>query len=382
MIAGAAWRSCTGANAHTTRPAQPRRRRPASTSSRALPVSRAHDPDRPRQRAPRQALLRLEQALGVERAAQPVELGQQVALAGQPQSGHRERERRRGGARADVVGRTRRRRRPAAVGDRRLDPAPRSPRATSSTAARRRASRSSNQTFARPTLKPKTSPNTCTRANPRRRSRSAAAYWPTGHGPVRSEPGIPAGRWTLRTTLTVLAGARIAAASARTTARARPAARRRACRRPRASKAASRVVEPRGRRGDRHRVDQLVRQRRRRALARALEVAAAGTPAPTRRSRRARRARRRSSSRASPSRRGRTPARGGPRRAPCRRRSSSAIGTQGATSISARERPAVASPRSSGSSSGAGSAGSSMNGSQPSAISPVCCTAFGPTAPR
>jgi hypothetical protein len=39
MIAGAAWRSCTGANAHTTRPAQPRRRRPASTSSRALPVS-------------------------------------------------------------------------------------------------------------------------------------------------------------------------------------------------------------------------------------------------------------------------------------------------------------------------------------------------------
>ena len=36
---GAAWRSCTGTNAHTSRPLQPRRRRPASTSSRALPRS-------------------------------------------------------------------------------------------------------------------------------------------------------------------------------------------------------------------------------------------------------------------------------------------------------------------------------------------------------
>ena len=39
VIAGAAWRSWTGANAQTTRPAQPRRRSPASTSSRALPPS-------------------------------------------------------------------------------------------------------------------------------------------------------------------------------------------------------------------------------------------------------------------------------------------------------------------------------------------------------
>ena len=39
VTAGAAWRSCTGANAHTSRPAQPRRRSPASTSSRALPPS-------------------------------------------------------------------------------------------------------------------------------------------------------------------------------------------------------------------------------------------------------------------------------------------------------------------------------------------------------
>ena len=39
VIAGAAWRSWTGANAQTTRPPQPRRRSPASTSSRALPPS-------------------------------------------------------------------------------------------------------------------------------------------------------------------------------------------------------------------------------------------------------------------------------------------------------------------------------------------------------
>ena len=39
VMAGAAWRSWTGAKAHTTRPAQPRRRSPASTSSRALPLS-------------------------------------------------------------------------------------------------------------------------------------------------------------------------------------------------------------------------------------------------------------------------------------------------------------------------------------------------------
>ena len=38
-IRGAAWRSWTGTKAHTSRPLQPRRRRPASTSSRALPPS-------------------------------------------------------------------------------------------------------------------------------------------------------------------------------------------------------------------------------------------------------------------------------------------------------------------------------------------------------
>ena len=50
-----------------------------------------------------QALLRLEQALGVERLAQPLELGEQVALAGDAQPGDRERERRRRRAAAEVV---------------------------------------------------------------------------------------------------------------------------------------------------------------------------------------------------------------------------------------------------------------------------------------
>ena len=48
-------------------PAQPRRRSPASTSSRALPPSPVTTPMHARQRRARQALLRLEQALGAER---------------------------------------------------------------------------------------------------------------------------------------------------------------------------------------------------------------------------------------------------------------------------------------------------------------------------
>ena len=87
MIRGAAWRSWTGANAHTIRPAQPRRRRPASTSSRALPPSPVTTPIVRGSAGPREQLLRLEQALGVERLAQAVELGEQVALAGDAQRG-------------------------------------------------------------------------------------------------------------------------------------------------------------------------------------------------------------------------------------------------------------------------------------------------------
>ncbi len=43
------------------------------------------DPDRPRHRRPRERLLWLEQAPGVQHLAQAVELGEQVALAGDPQ---------------------------------------------------------------------------------------------------------------------------------------------------------------------------------------------------------------------------------------------------------------------------------------------------------
>ena len=43
------------------------------------------DADAARQRGPRQRLLRLEQALGVRAPAQLLELGEQVALAGDPQ---------------------------------------------------------------------------------------------------------------------------------------------------------------------------------------------------------------------------------------------------------------------------------------------------------
>ena len=61
------------------------------------------DADRARQGRTRQPLLRLRQALVVQRAAQPLDLGQQVALAGQPQAADGEGELRRGGARARVV---------------------------------------------------------------------------------------------------------------------------------------------------------------------------------------------------------------------------------------------------------------------------------------
>ena len=62
-IAGAAWRSWTGANAHTSRPAQPRRRSPASTSSRALPDSPVTTPMQRGSTGRGKRLLRREQAL-------------------------------------------------------------------------------------------------------------------------------------------------------------------------------------------------------------------------------------------------------------------------------------------------------------------------------
>src|SRR6202034_2669026 len=74
-IRGAAWRSWTGTKAHTRRPPQPRRRSPARTG---------------------QELLGLEQALGVELAAQALQRGEQVPFARDPELADGEAEGRRG----------------------------------------------------------------------------------------------------------------------------------------------------------------------------------------------------------------------------------------------------------------------------------------------
>ena len=65
--------------------------------------ARGDDADRLRDRGPRQGGLGLEQALGLELSPRAVELGEQVALAGEPDVGGAERERGRGGLRAGVV---------------------------------------------------------------------------------------------------------------------------------------------------------------------------------------------------------------------------------------------------------------------------------------
>ena len=79
-IAGAAWRSWTGANAQTRRPAQPRRRSAGEHVVARLAALAGDDADRARQRRPRQRLLRREQALGVEPPAQHA----RAARAGRP----------------------------------------------------------------------------------------------------------------------------------------------------------------------------------------------------------------------------------------------------------------------------------------------------------
>ena len=119
MTAGAAWRSCTGANAHTTRPAQPRRRSPASTSSRALPPSPVTTP---MQRgsagrgsrfcganSPSACSARRSRSSCASRSPSPATRT----------SRDRERERRRGRARAGVVVAAAGRDDPPAVGERR-----------------------------------------------------------------------------------------------------------------------------------------------------------------------------------------------------------------------------------------------------------------------
>ncbi len=103
MIAGAAWRSCTGAKAQTTVPAQPRRSRPASRSRRAAPLSAVTTPIVFGSSGPPQLPLQLEEPLRLELLAQRLEPGQQVPLAGQAHVGGAKGEAGRGLAAAGVV---------------------------------------------------------------------------------------------------------------------------------------------------------------------------------------------------------------------------------------------------------------------------------------
>ena len=102
-IAGAARLSWTGAKAQTTVPPQPRRSSPASRSRRAAPPSAVTTPIVFGRAGRGELLLQLEQALGPQLLAQRLELGEQVALAGEPHVGGAEGEARRGLAAARVV---------------------------------------------------------------------------------------------------------------------------------------------------------------------------------------------------------------------------------------------------------------------------------------
>ena len=85
----------------TARPAAPLQ--PGEDVVAGLPALTRDHADRPRQQRARQQLLGLEQAVGGEPAPQPLQLHQQVALAGDPELGDREAERRRRGRAAGVV---------------------------------------------------------------------------------------------------------------------------------------------------------------------------------------------------------------------------------------------------------------------------------------
>ena len=138
VIAGAAWRSCTGANAHTSRPAQPRRRRPASTSSRALPPSPETTPIVRGSDGRAQPLLRLEQALVGERRRSRSSWASRSPSPATRSFGDREGERRRARRASRGRSRSRRRRPRRAPSAERVEARARpSPCATSSTAARR-----------------------------------------------------------------------------------------------------------------------------------------------------------------------------------------------------------------------------------------------------
>ena len=226
-------------------------------------------------------------------------------------------------------------------------------------------------------LKPNTSPKTCTRANSRRRVAQprrvvADRERPRERGAGDARPG--------------------AAPSSLSQSPPRARARRRRGRTPHgtassvstptASNAASRSGSAVGRGGERHRVDQLGRERgggalavaaQERLLALARGVAVAGAVGQLDVEvllARAHRAEVEGQPRAhGVARRVEVVARS-PSRCRPRRRCPRGV------------RPAFSSPRSSGSNSVSACSGLTMNGSQPSAISPTCSTAFGPTAPR
>ena len=103
VIAGAAWRSWTGAKAQTTRPAQPRRRSAGEHVVARLAALAGDDADAARQGRPRQPLLGLEEASAASVRAQDLDLGEQITLAGQPQAACGERERGRGASASRVV---------------------------------------------------------------------------------------------------------------------------------------------------------------------------------------------------------------------------------------------------------------------------------------
>ena len=118
-----------------------------------------HHADAARQHGARQALLGLEQPFGSERAAQDLDLGEQVALAREAQAADGERERGRGRARPRVVVGAAGDDHLSAVGQRarRAGAAPRRRRATSSRARRppRRAARTTRERARRAGRRPR-----------------------------------------------------------------------------------------------------------------------------------------------------------------------------------------------------------------------------------
>ena len=175
---GAAWRSCTGAKAHTSRPAQPRRRSAGEHVVARLAALAGDDADASAAAAGRDRRFWGSNRPSARAPAQPLELGEQVALAGDAQAVTAKENDGDAVRAARVV--------VAAAGDddlravgqrpgrepQRLEVV--APHRARQRAVARRAARSRRARGSTPQV-PNTSPNSCTRANPRSRSRSWAA---------------------------------------------------------------------------------------------------------------------------------------------------------------------------------------------------------------